>query len=138
MTEQEYLEYWKSMSADELIVRCGLYVATIAKQEKELATRNEDIGRLQGENGQLLAQAVTAASLQVRLDTALARIAELEAAQELVQVDKDEDLHDPINEGGQVQTMYSGTAFILTGYVTEADCIHLPKGYCIAKVQPAA
>lgn len=50
--------------------------------EKELATRNETIGRLQGENSQLLAQAVTAASLQVRLDAALARIAELEAAKD--------------------------------------------------------
>lgn len=33
MTEQEYLEYWKSMSADELIVRCSLYIKRIAELE---------------------------------------------------------------------------------------------------------
>jgi hypothetical protein len=65
-----------------------------------------------------------------------ARIAELEAQCKLVQVDEDEDLHDPINVGGEIHTMYSGTAFILVGYETEADCTHLPVGYCIAKVQP--
>lgn len=52
---------------------------------------------------------------------------------QLVQVDEDEDLFDPVNQV-VISTMYSGTAFLL-------DCIeepiHLPAGYYIAKVQPA-
>lgn len=35
MTQEEYLEYWNSMSRDELIVRCGLYIARINELEKQ-------------------------------------------------------------------------------------------------------
>lgn len=69
----------------------------------------------------------------------LARIAELEAQLQgcLVQVDEDEDLHCRFDsEGITVKTMYSGTAFLLYGYA--GDVVHLPAGYYIAKVQPAA
>lgn len=120
MTEQHTPEDWKLLTAEALIERCVLYIQRIAELQREKAIANELLGSAQNE-----------------LKQAMARIAELEAAQELVQVDEDEDLHDPINAGGQIQTMYSGTAFILTGYVTEADCIHLPTGYCIAKARPA-
>jgi hypothetical protein len=35
VTQEEYLEYWNSMSRDELIVRCGLYIARINELEKQ-------------------------------------------------------------------------------------------------------
>jgi len=37
MTKEEYIEYWKSMSHDELMVRCGLYIDKIAELERQLA-----------------------------------------------------------------------------------------------------
>lgn len=89
--------------------------------QRDLATRNELLGSAQNE-----------------LRQQQARIAELEAQLQgcLVQVDEDEDLHCRFDsEGITVKTMYSGTAFLLYGYA--GDVVHLPAGYCIAKVQPA-
>lgn len=117
MTEQHTPEDWKMLTAEALIQRCVLYIQRIAELQREKAIANELLGSAQGE-----------------IKRQQARIAELEAAKELVQVDEDEDLFDPINQA-VISTMYSGTAFLL-------DCIeepiHLPAGYCIAKVQPAA
>ncbi len=36
MTKEEYLEYWKSMSHDELMVRARLYIDRIAAQAAEI------------------------------------------------------------------------------------------------------
>lgn len=113
--------------------------------ERALAFRNEDIGRLQGElkaatariaelEAALLARSEDCDRLQGTVKVQMERIIELEAKAKdasLVQVDEDEDLFDPVNQA-VISTMYSGTAFLL-------DCIdepiHLPAGYCIAKVR---
>lgn len=104
--------------------------------ERALAFRNEDIGRLQQALKGLRDQSMQIADNLERVmrerDLAQAQVAELKA-ERLVQVDKDEDLFDPINQA-VIRTMYSGTALFLD--YTE-ELVHLPAGYCIAKVQPA-
>jgi hypothetical protein len=160
MTERDMPEDWKMLTAEALIQRCVLHIQRIAELERILSASRADNSKLLDDHGVALARiaeledenrlcnapAYAAGTVIRDLEDELTLAsnlikdleAQLQAAQELVQVDDDEDLHDPINEGGQIQTMYSGTAFIITGYVIEADCIHLPAGYCIAKVKSTA
>lgn len=49
MTKEEYLEYWKSMSHDELMVRCGLYLDRIEGLQRDNSIRNELLGSAQGD-----------------------------------------------------------------------------------------
>lgn len=48
MTKEEYLEYWKSMSHSELMVRAGLYIDRIAELEAEVVEWKGVVGRLRG------------------------------------------------------------------------------------------
>ena len=45
MTKEEYLEYWKSMSHSELMVRCGLYIDRIAELERQAEKRETELIR---------------------------------------------------------------------------------------------
>jgi len=45
MTKEEYLEYWKSMSHSELMVRCGLYIDRIAELERQAEKREAELIR---------------------------------------------------------------------------------------------
>lgn len=48
-------------------------------------------------------------------------------------LDEDEDLKDPFDDFRQVQTMYGGTAFMVSRYLA-GEVVYLPKGYAICKI----
>ena len=78
MTKEEYLEYWKSMSHDELMVRCGLYIDRIAELERQAERREAE----------LIKQVDCAIDLQSQLRAAQAEINRL---RELVYLAHDTD-----------------------------------------------